>query len=206
MENLMTFLRVMSFNVFSPGPLEPGDELPPVEIPNGWPDRAPLNLRTIKRYAPDLIGFQEIDQEKLETYQKHLDGYQCVPGGADDLPTIFWREETVELITSGRFWLGNNPDQRVADWGVPYPLTVDWGKFRVRETGAEVLHLNTIYEDGPDGDVSRPESSKLILRQIAALQEDKPLPAIITADFNAFPWDEPYRILVEGGCVDSTLR
>jgi mRNA deadenylase 3'-5' endonuclease subunit Ccr4 len=99
----MTFLRIMSFNIFSPGPLEPGDELPPEELPNGWEDRAPLNVRMIKRYAPDLIGFQELDQEKFETYQRHLDGYRSVPGSADDLPTLFWCEETVELITSGQF-------------------------------------------------------------------------------------------------------
>ncbi len=199
----MTFLRVMSFNIFSPGPLEPGDELPPEELPNDWGDRAPLNVRTIKRYAPDLIGFQEIEQDKLETYHRQLDGYCSVPGSADDLPTIFWREETVELITSGQFWLSSTPDQRVPDWGVPYPLAVDWGRFRVRETGVELLHLNTIYEDGPDGVVSRPESSRLILRQIAALQQGAALPAIVTADFNCNPWSEPYRILIEGGCVDT---
>ncbi len=50
----MSHIRVMSFNIFSPGPLEPGDEFPPEELPNDWPDRAPLNLRTIQRYAPDI--------------------------------------------------------------------------------------------------------------------------------------------------------
>ena len=53
----MTFLRVMSFNVFTT--LLAGDE---IEHPSDvWADRADLNVRTIRRYAPDLIGVQELD-------------------------------------------------------------------------------------------------------------------------------------------------
>jgi endonuclease/exonuclease/phosphatase family metal-dependent hydrolase len=199
----MSHIRVMSFNIFSPGPLEPGDELPPEELPNDWEARAPLNVRTIQRYAPDLIGFQEMEQAKLETYQQHLTAYRCTSGSDEDLPTIFWREETLQVVEAGRFWLSSTPDERVPDWGVPYPLTVEWARFRTRDTAAEVLHLNTQYEDGPDGILSRPESSRLLLRQISALQQDEPVAAIITGDFNCNVWSEPYRILVEGGCIDT---
>jgi hypothetical protein len=55
------------------------------------------------------------------------------------------------LAEAGRFWLSSTPEQCVADWGVSYPLTVEWARFRTRDTGAEFLHLNTQYEDGPDG-------------------------------------------------------
>jgi endonuclease/exonuclease/phosphatase family metal-dependent hydrolase len=126
-----------------------------------------------------------------------------VPGSDEDLPAIFWREESIDLVESGLFWLSSTPDRRVADWGVPYPLTVDWARFRTRDTGAEFLHLNTQYEDGPDGEVSRPESSRLILRRIGELQQGEPVPAVITGDFNCNIWSEPYRLFVEAGCVDT---
>ncbi|HSH82606.1 MAG TPA: endonuclease/exonuclease/phosphatase family protein [Herpetosiphonaceae bacterium] len=200
----MTVIRVMSFNIFSPGDLEEGEELPAEEVPNSWEDRAPLNLRTIKRYSPDLIGFQEMEDKKLATYRDQLDEYAYAePIHAGDAPTIFWRRDRCELSETGGFWLSRTPDERSNDWDVPYPLRVDWVRVRMRDTGAAILHLNTQFEDGPWGELSRVESSKLIVRRVAKLQESQPMPAVLTGDFNCNPWSEPYRILVDAGFTDT---
>jgi hypothetical protein len=61
----MSRLRVMTFNIANALETEDDGE-------NAWPFRAPLNVRTIKRYTPDLIGFQQCDDGNLETYRSAL--------------------------------------------------------------------------------------------------------------------------------------
>ena len=52
----MNDLRVMSFNIRG-SRFSDGDNI--------WPNRAPLNVETIRAHAPDLIGFQELDLGNL---------------------------------------------------------------------------------------------------------------------------------------------
>jgi endonuclease/exonuclease/phosphatase family metal-dependent hydrolase len=197
----MSLIRVMTFNIL--GATYDGEDASPEERANPWPTRAALNVRTIKRYAPDLIGFQEVQQENLALYQEELADYNHIAGLEEECGnSIFWKKTRFELIESGEFWLSRTPDQRSADWGVPYPLTVTWVKLRCRETGLPLLHMNTQFEDGPDGVLSRPESSKLMAARVAQMQADGS-PAVVTGDFNCNPWHPPYRIFMRHGFVDT---
>src|ERR671932_1888252 len=114
----MTIVRVMTFNIFSPGEPESEEDLIPGELENTWERRAPLNLRTIKRYQPDLIGFQEMDREKFDSYRRELTGYGSTTLQSDvgSSTTILWRIETCEVSHSGLFYLSRTPDTPSADW------------------------------------------------------------------------------------------
>ncbi len=198
----MSTLRVMTFNVFNS---EIAEEEPegPHEL---WQHRAALNVRTIKRYAPDLIGFQELGRAQWDTYGEHLAEYDRFPDHKDDpemSSAIFWKSARFQLTQGGKFWLSRTPDQPTADWGVPYPLCVTWVKLTDRSSGLSSLHLNTQFEDGPDGDVSRPESGKLIVAKVEQLRENNRLPVVLTGDFNCNPWSPAYRTFVENGWTDA---
>jgi endonuclease/exonuclease/phosphatase family metal-dependent hydrolase len=173
---------------------------------NAWPNRAALNVATIKRYRPDLIGFQEIQAANLATYIAELDGYEHVRGHnyGDVEPTewtsIFWKEACFALIASGQFWLSRTPDVPSVDWNVEYPMGATWVRLRCRESGAELLHLNTHLDD--ESELSRVEGSKLIARRVAELQADQ-LPAVVTGDFNCNPWHAPYEVFLNSGFTDT---
>jgi hypothetical protein len=47
---------------------------------NLWEQRAGMNVETIKRYGPDLIGFQEFQNENLAVYERELPGYTRLLG------------------------------------------------------------------------------------------------------------------------------
>ncbi|MDQ4106965.1 MAG: hypothetical protein M3157_07325 [Actinomycetota bacterium] len=64
-------IRVMSFNVRGASH-EDGI--------NVWGERAAMNVETIRRYGPDIIGFQEVQSENLEVYERELPGYARLPG------------------------------------------------------------------------------------------------------------------------------
>jgi len=193
----MAPIRVMTFNVNGSSSQEG---------PNTWQNRAALNVKTIRRYAPDLIGFQEAQSGNLATYQEELGGYSHVVGNnyGDVEPTewtsIFWKTDCFELFASGEFWLSRTPDQPSVDWGVEYPMGATWVELRCLDTGAHLLHLNTHLDD--ESELSRVEGSKLIVARLAQLQAGQ-VPAIVTGDFNCNPWHPPYRIFLENGFVDT---
>ena len=104
----MSRLRVMTFNIANAIETEDDGE-------NAWAFRAPLNVRTIKRYAPDLIGFQQCDDGNLETYQSMLAEYRYTHGPAADGPDLYdynaiaYLPERLELLDSGGFYLSEAP-------------------------------------------------------------------------------------------------
>jgi endonuclease/exonuclease/phosphatase family metal-dependent hydrolase len=180
------------------------------EGPNAWVNRAGLNVATIRKYAPDLIGFQETQSDNLATYQMGLSDYAHVVGNnyGDDPPdawtSIFWKAERFALVEAGEFWFSQTPDVPSSDWGVPYPMGATWVRLRDHGSGAELLHLNTHFEDGPEGEQSRQEGSRLIITRLNQFQAAG-LPALVTGDFNCNPGAPAHRAFLAAGFVDTYL-
>lgn len=89
----------MTFNIASAIGTEDDGE-------NAWSSRAGLNVATIERYAPDLIGLQQLDAGNLETYRSELPHYLYILGpGADtrELPdhnAIYWNPDHLFLFAN----------------------------------------------------------------------------------------------------------
>jgi endonuclease/exonuclease/phosphatase family metal-dependent hydrolase len=191
-------LRVMSFNIR--GFPRRRDGL------NRWENRATLNVATIKRYAPDLIGLQELQAESLVTYREKLPGYAYIlgPGAGNKAPhefnAIFFDPTRLTVLDSGGFWLSETPDRHSSAWRTRVVRSANWAKFG--STDLSFLHLNT-HLDHVSG-LARAKGSELILRKIAQLQEGG-FPAVVTGDFNCLPESFPYRSFVENGFEDTFL-
>jgi len=175
---------------------------------DAWEKRADLNVETIEHCSPDLIGFQELQKGNLETYQKRLPHYAHVLGprygnrAPFDFNAIFFDPRHLELLDSGGFWLSETPERYSASWETRVVRSANWVRFRVLETGLSFLHLNTHLDHVSSS--ARREGSRLILRKLAELLEDRP-PAIVTGDFNCRPGSPVYRNFIEGGFVDTCL-
>ena len=193
-------LRVMSFNIR--GFSRRGDGI------NSWGNRAALNVSTIKRYAPGLIGFQELRAESLATYREALPEYAYILGppagnkAPHEFNAIFFDPARLEVLDSGGFWLSEAPDRHSSAWRTRVVRSANWTKFRSPGAGLSFLHLNT-HLDHMSG-LARAKGSELILRKITELREDG-LPAVVTGDFNCLPGSLPYRSFVEGGFEDTFL-
>jgi endonuclease/exonuclease/phosphatase family metal-dependent hydrolase len=193
-------IRVMSFNVR--GSFRDRAKT------NAWDNRAPLNVETIVRWAPGLIGFQELQKGNLETYQKRLPQYAHVLGprygnrAPYDFNAIFFDPKRLELLDSGGFWLSETPQRYSASWGTKVVRSANWVRLRCSGTGLTFLHLNTHLDHV--NRLARVEGSHLILRKLAVLLGDE-LPAVVTGDFNSRPGTPVYRNFIEGGFVDTYL-
>jgi endonuclease/exonuclease/phosphatase family metal-dependent hydrolase len=207
----MARIRVMSFNIRGSSFAQDGV--------NAWANRAALNVATIQRYAPDLIGFQEVHSGNLATYEEHLRGYQWIRGPQVDTDEsdrgnpIFWRSGQFREVSSGGFWLSETPDCRSIGWDAALVRGATWVRLVWDVYGLELLHLNTHLDHL--GEEARAEASRLILRQVKALAEPG-VPVMLTGDFNCSAplagestlpsgQPEPYRVLSESEFADTYL-
>ena len=196
-------IRVMSFNVRG--------SFRDARKKNAWRNRADLNVATIERYAPDVIGLQEAQRGNLGAYHKRLAHYAHIRGPRygnsipHDFNTILFDPERLESLESGGFWLSETPEKHSRSWQMRVARSATWALFRVLGTDLTLLHLNTHLDhiSAP----ARQEGSKLVVRKIAEIsgRTDVGPPAIVTGDFNSRPDNRVHKTFTESGFVDSYL-
>jgi endonuclease/exonuclease/phosphatase family metal-dependent hydrolase len=178
---------------------------------NAWRNRAGLNVATIERYAPDVIGLQESQRGNLATYRRRLPRYAQIRGPKYgnafpyDSNAILYDPEKLTPLDTGGFWLSETPERHSKSWGTRVARSATWALFDLAGTDLCILHLNTHLDH-----VSAParrEGSKLIVEKIAELSNrtDENPACILTGDFNARPGSRTYKNLTESGFVDTYL-
>ena len=171
-------LRVMTFNIRYSGAK---DGI------NIWDNRKELVSQLVKKYSPDLIGFQECKIDQLEFLKEHLHGYQYQAVGRDDgklegeMCPIFYRN--MQAADTGTFWLSETPDVPSRSWSFINRICT-WIRF---ETPRPFLMLNTHFA----------LLSKARLKSIPLIQQRihsalsycglKEIPVILLGDFNFNP-------------------
>ena len=195
-------IRVMSFNVR--GSFRDGLKT------NAWRNRAALNIATIERCAPDVIGLQECQRGNLRAYRKRLPRYARLRGPRygnnvhPDSNAILYDPERLELLDSGGFWLGETPKKRRRSWGARVSRSANWALFGLSGTDLSLLHLNT-HLDHVSG-LARREGSRLIVERAQRISQRLGGPPIlVTGDFNARPGSPTYANFLEAGFVDTFL-
>lgn len=193
-------LSIMSFNIR--GSFHDEDGI------NAWENRADLNIRTIHKYNPDVIGFQEAQTGNLADYETHLSGYtieQSLPSIRQNekrhYVPIYYRTDRFQKVQSGGFYLSESPDDWSIGWDAPYPRAVTWIVLNDKSADQKLLVLNTHFNHEQANHHSRTESAKLIIERINALELN--IPKIVMADFNARPESDAYRIFTEKGYQDT---
>lgn len=187
----MPELNVMTFNIRG---------APDRDIVNAWENRADLNLRTLQRYTPDLIGFQEVQNENLEFYRRELSDYAFVTGVHANRAerilhnAIFWKPERLSLRETGGFFLNLTPERWALDWDSARVRAATYARFVLKDGEGSLFHLNTHLDHL--GQQARLEGTRLIIRKITGLCQNI-IPVILTGDFNSSPVlssapDEPF--------------
>jgi endonuclease/exonuclease/phosphatase family metal-dependent hydrolase len=196
-------IRVMSFNVRG--------SFRDARKKNSWRNRADLNVATIERYAPDVIGLQEAQRGNLGAYRKRLPRYAHIRGLRYgnaipyDFNTLLFDPERLEPLDSGGFWLSETPDEYSRSWETKVTRSATWALFGVLGTDLSFLHLNTHLDHVSA--LARQGGSRLIVGRVAKLSDRTGVdpPAIVTGDFNSRPGNRTYRTFTESGFVDTFL-
>ncbi|MFZ6028888.1 MAG: endonuclease/exonuclease/phosphatase family protein [Chloroflexota bacterium] len=174
----MVHLSVMTFNIRG---------APEGDGPNAWEHRARLNTHTIRRYMPDLIGFQELQPENLATYQLHLPEYRFLLGRPSNRSermlynTIAWKPDLLEMVENSGFYLSQTPYQWSVGWDAARVRVANWAQFRILRHPIEFMHINTHFDH--IGEQARQEGARAVIKAINNLHS-RLLPVILTGDFN----------------------
>lgn len=167
-----------------------------------WANRAAFNVKTLKRYQPDLIGFQEFEPVHWATYRQELTGYgHAIANESGEGTAILWNAARFTLLDQGFIWLPASDLPHLTDLEDDILMSTTWVKLRCLEDGIEFIYLNTHLNDASEG--ARQAGNERNLQQLAALEANGTLPVIMAGDFNCNPWSPVYRTLLKAGFVDA---
>ncbi|MFM9029090.1 MAG: endonuclease/exonuclease/phosphatase family protein [Opitutaceae bacterium] len=182
-------LRVMSFNVrYATAP----------DGENAWEKRMDLFFETITRFAPDLIGFQEVLAVQYDAIATRMPGYAFAGVGRDDgarkgeFSSVGFRRDRFTLVASGTFWLSETPDTPGSkSWDAALPRICTWVRLRETGTGRELVFANTHFDHR--GKIARQEAARVLSERLGPVARG--VPAILTGDFNIDEDNPAYAVL-----------
>ncbi|MCZ7646920.1 MAG: endonuclease/exonuclease/phosphatase family protein [Planctomycetota bacterium] len=193
----MPTLRIMSFNVRGSFVNDGA---------NVWPARAALNVSTLKRHAPDLVGFQEIQTGNLETYARDWNGRRFERGPQYNnrepfcYPSVAWDPGKLTLASRDEFWVSETPEAYSASWETACIRSAQLLRFAFEAGAPPLVFLNTHLDHVSKA--ARLEGAKLIVRKLEALAKGAAA-VVVTGDFNADPDGEPYAVFRDAGYRDA---
>lgn len=180
----------------------------PSEGENAWFHRKDMVNDLIRFYGFDLFGTQEGFTHQLNDILR-LSDYRFIGVGRDDGKdagehcAIFYRSDRFKVLDQGDFWLSEHPEKPGRGWdGTCCNRICTWGKFEDLKNHKQFYFFNVHYEY--EGDVARRESSNLMISRIKSIAGNQPV--FLTGDFNAFPTEEPIRILNDSGFLNDSYK
>ncbi|MBN2152041.1 MAG: endonuclease/exonuclease/phosphatase family protein [Candidatus Lokiarchaeota archaeon] len=196
-------MKVMSFNART-------SSIP--DKKHDWPKRRQLVIDIVKKYQPDVVGFQEVQRDQLADLLAGLPGYRCHHQGWQDVDVkqellpAFYSEERVTVRESGAFWLNETPGvPRIGASGGQVLRACTWIRASCPSdagSGAAAERTYAIFNTHFDHqkEARREEGARVVLERVAALSSGAP--AILIGDLNAGPGSTTYGIL-RGRFVDA---
>ena len=180
----------------------------PSDGENAWFHRKDMVNDLIRFYGFDLFGTQEGFTHQLNDILR-LSDYRFIGVGRDDGKdagehcAIFYRSDRFKVLDQGDFWLSEHPEKPGRGWdGTCCNRICTWGKFEDLKNHKQFYFFNVHYEY--EGDVARRESSNLMISRIKSIAGNQPV--FLTGDFNAFPTEEPIRILNDSGFLNASYK
>ena len=180
----------------------------PSDGENAWFHRKDMVNDLIRFYGFDLFGTQEGFTHQLNDILR-LSDYRFIGVGRDDGKdagehcAIFYRSDRFKVLDQGDFWLSEHPEKPGRGWdGTCCNRICTWGKFEDLKNHKQFYFFNVHYEY--EGDVARRESSNLMISRIKSIAGNQPV--FLTGDYNAFPTEEPIRILNDSGFLNDSYK
>ncbi|MBX3182288.1 MAG: endonuclease/exonuclease/phosphatase family protein [Polyangiaceae bacterium] len=175
---------------------------------DSWDERQRYFADIFERHDADLIGLQELAfTSEVDQMRELLPGYEALYYAASDSPvtypdaSILYRASRYELLERGEYWLSPTPEVPSSTGfseGRQLPRLVVWAKLLDRASERAVYFASTHVDNNfPSQQLSAP----LILERMAPWVLDAPV--VLLGDFNSKPDTEAYRLLIEGGLVNT---
>ena len=153
---------------------------------NSWTNRRPAVNAMISDRSPVLLGVQECDYLQREHILADNPRYGAIGVGIGG-PTeeceediIFYIKDSVEVLSSGTFYLTDTPDIPSKMGQTNHYRVCTWARVKLKADGKQLYHFNTHLDT--NGSIQAPEMD-VIISKLSAINTDN-LPIFLTADWN----------------------
>lgn len=167
---------------------------------NSWSHRQHDIVQYIERIKPTIMGIQEGLPHQVDFLNINLGDYTYVGVGRDDglakgeYCAIFYRNQSVNLLETGTFWLSDTPTLVSIGWDAALERICTYGLFEDTSTKQRFWVFNTHFDH--KGALAREQSAALIIDNIQNINSEQ-LPMVLMGDFNATPDKAPIAIFNE---------
>ena len=167
------------------------------DSPQHWSQRRLLVAALIRRHRPDVLAVQEAERAQLDDLVDLLGEYAWTGVGRDDgedrgeITAILYRERRFALESAATRWLSETPERVSRGWDAALPRTLGMAALRDADSGRRLRVFNAHFDH--QGERARLESSRLVLREIAAAGASSPV--LLLGDFNFTATSEGYAVL-----------
>ncbi len=159
---------------------------------NQFAHRKDRMIRRLMEESPDVIGFQEVLGGMLGPIRQGMAGYGFIGlpskrNGRGEYTAIAYRQNAVELVDSGVFWLSGQPEKAGSRFFLQSmdPRSCTWAEFKDLASGTRFRYFNTHLDHLSP--LARARGARVIFRHIAQLQRRERLPIFWGGDFNFTP-------------------
>ena len=160
---------------------------------NKWVKRKDAVLNMLYVNDPAVIGLQEcswtIRQDILADDSNRSAIGVSVSGQENGYTkessnTIIYRNDLLEVLDDGTFWLSSTPDKVSNTWGnANKPRTCTWAKFKMKNSPAKSFYVFNLHIESDADVLDRIKALKVVHNQIKDKNHDN-IPVIITGDHN----------------------
>ena len=158
-----------------------------VDYENGWAHRKRAIPAMLEDVRPDVFGTQEIIDFQIEYLDRRCPQYKHVgifrePDGKKECASLYYNDETAELLDWGGFHLSETPGVPSLGWDAAVKRTAVWGHLRMKDSRKEFFFVTTHLDH--KGQESREKGLALILDTLKVLNP-RNLPCVLVGDLNA---------------------
>lgn len=186
----MNKLKIMTFNV----------RYDNEEDPFLWADRIEVIEKIVKKYAPDVINFQEVKKNMYSELKEKLgifyDSYGLLRSEDEgaEMCAVFIENKRLKVSKPDTFWLSDSPNKPYSiGWDAVLPRITSFVTVKDTEMDEELFVMMNAHFDH-EGVEARIKSAELLIDKMGTVRKEG-LPVILAGDFNVEPSDETYEIL-----------
>lgn len=152
---------------------------------NAWPFRLPSLRAFLQAEDWDAIGTQEGNLKMLEGLMPGIPRFSRIGlprFGEDETCAILYDPSRLRKADSGTFWLSGTPDEVSRFSGSHFLRICTWAEFL--PSGEEPFRMFNTHLDYASPEI-RIRQIEVLLEKIRDLDALRPLPVVLTGDFNA---------------------
>ena len=190
-------LKVITFNIRSD---LKGDRQ------NQWKYRKQLVTDFLVRINPDILCFQEAEENQIKDIKKHFPMLEVIGDYSEKRPyykrpvPIFVHKKKFKIVNTGCFGLSEAPGSiGFKGWDAKYARMAIWANLKVRETGKTIFVINTHLDN--IGKLARLNGIKQIVDTIPLLGKSDIV--ILAGDFNSREKTNVYNYVIRNELKDT---